>query len=198
MSIQIIATSPERILVGVDTMTVDAVSGRRFDSAKAVVLPHLNAVLSARGSAGVLYAVGNGLMLCATFDEAREALPAVANAVVARVRTDVADGPVHDHQELVLSGWSNGLQRMVAHCATQLKDGRSRSGELKGQVSGGWDAEASGPLPDASTPSAMLAVAAAAVRDAHRKMPGYPVGGSLVTFEITRTTMHISRSEIPA
>jgi hypothetical protein len=188
MSLIIIWSKSDRILVGVDTLTRDA-TGQLFEASKAYPLPHLNALVFGRGSAGVLLSIWGRFLGHVSLDRVLAEAPVVAAQVCGEAQ--LAHGgmeALQSQQEIVFAGWSDQEQRLVCRAFQWMPKGGMHTGYISGAACGGWDHDA-GPMPEPSTADAMVGIAVTAVQHSQKKMPSYPIGGRLLVTEMTRASM---------
>lgn len=132
MSILNVLLEPERLLVAVDTLAQDAVTGKPSAGAKLLLIPQYNLVLACRGSAQFFLRIYE-LSLQASFraDFTMEQLMAECGLVIEKlwpeyiVAADRAGIPRDVlHTELVLGGWSPKNGRMMATAYAKSANGR--------------------------------------------------------------------------
>lgn len=122
MSILNVILSPDKLLVAVDTLAEDAITGQPSSAAKLLLIPQHNLVMATRGSAQFFLRLYE-LSLQASFraDFTMEQLVAELglvieqlwpNYVAAADRAGIPRGQLHT--EIVLGGWSPNKGRMVA------------------------------------------------------------------------------------
>jgi hypothetical protein len=133
MSILNVLLDPERLLVAVDTLARDAVTGKPSAGAKLLLIPQHNLVLACRGSAQFFLRIYE-LSLQASFraDFTMEQLMAEMGLVIEKLWPEyviAADraGIPRDvvHTELVLGGWSPKNGRMMATAYAKSANGRA-------------------------------------------------------------------------
>lgn len=132
MSILNVLLTPEQLLVAVDTLVEDAMTGKPSSGAKLLLIPQHNLVLACRGSAQFFLRMYE-LSLQASFrvDFTMEQLMAEFGLVIEKlwpeyiVAADRAGIP-RDllHTELVLGGWSPKNGRMMATAYAKSAIGR--------------------------------------------------------------------------
>lgn len=122
MSILNVLLSPDRLLVAVDTLAEDAVTGHHSSGAKLLLIPQHNVVLATRGSAQFFLKVYD-LALQASFraDFTVEALVGEVGPTMDRLwptyiqAAHLAGLPQQQlRTELVVGGWSRIQRRMLA------------------------------------------------------------------------------------
>jgi hypothetical protein len=143
MSILNVLLDPERLLVAVDTLARDAVTGKPSAGAKLLLIPQHNLVLACRGSAQFFLRIYE-LSLQASFraDFTMEQLMAELGLVMDHLWPDYVRGAAEAgiardilHSELVLGGWSPKNSRMMATAyAKDVGDGPARVQPLEGGV----------------------------------------------------------------
>lgn len=125
MSLLNVWVGRERAIVATDSIAT-LTGGTRTPCSKLHLLPHLGAVFSGRGRAGVALGVHAHLTQAQSFDAAAAALPGLAREMAAHVPTpkhiDDAGQPFETAgDELYLVGWSTTRGRMV--CAVARSTG---------------------------------------------------------------------------
>jgi hypothetical protein len=131
MSILNVLLDPERLLVAVDTLARDAVTGKPSAGAKLLLIPQHNLVLACRGSAQFFLRIYE-MSLQASFraDFTMEQLMAEMGLVieklwpeyiVAAARAGIPSDVLHT--ELVLGGWSPKNGRMMATAYAKSANG---------------------------------------------------------------------------
>lgn len=132
MSILNVLLDPERMLVAVDTLAQDAITGKTSVGAKLLLIPQHNLVLACRGSAQFFLRIYE-LSLQASFraDFTMEQLMAEMGLVIEKlwpeyvVAADRAGIPRDVlHTELVLGGWSPKNGRMMATAYAKSANGK--------------------------------------------------------------------------
>lgn len=122
LSILNVLLRPDRLVIAVDTLAESAQTGQRSAGAKLLLVPQHNAVLATRGSAQFFLEVFR-LLIEASFrpEFTIELAMAEAGPLVDHIwpRYELASRRMHPHTEvpgieLVLGGWSQAQQRMVA------------------------------------------------------------------------------------
>jgi len=122
MSILNVLLTPEKLLVAVDTLAEDAMTGRPSSAAKVLLIPQHNLVMATRGSAQFFLRLYE-LSLQASFraDFTMEQLMAELGLVIEQLwpnyvaAADRAGIPRDQlHTEIVLGGWSPKNGRMMA------------------------------------------------------------------------------------
>lgn len=122
MSILNVLLTPEKLLVAVDTLAEDAMTGKPSSGAKLLLIPQHNLVMAARGSAQFFLRLYE-LSLQASFraDFTMERLMAELGMVIEQLwpnyvaAADRAGIPRDQlHTEIVLGGWSPKNGRMMA------------------------------------------------------------------------------------
>jgi len=132
MSILNVILSPDKLLVAVDTLAVDAMTAEHSSAAKLLLIPQYNLVMATRGSAQFFLRLYE-LSLQASFraDFSMEQLMAELGLVIEQLwpnyeaAADRAGIPRDQlHTEIVLGGWSPKNGRMMATAY-----GKSANGE---------------------------------------------------------------------
>ena len=151
MSILNVLLDPDRLLVAVDTLAQDAITGKPSAGAKLLLIPQHNLVLACRGSAQFFLRIFE-LSLQASFraDFTMEQLMAEMGLVIEKLwpeymlAADQAGIPRDDlHTELVLGGWSPKNGRMMATAYAKSADGGWSSSSRWKRGGGGWHRRAS-------------------------------------------------------
>ncbi len=131
MSILNVILSPDKLLVAVDTLAVDTMTGGHSSAAKLLLVPQHNLVMATRGSAQFFLRLYE-LSLQASFraDFTMEQLMAEFGLVIeklwpayetAAIQADIPREVLHT--ELVLGGWSPKNVRMVATAYAKSANG---------------------------------------------------------------------------
>ncbi|RJG51807.1 hypothetical protein D0Z70_22520 [Sphingobium terrigena] len=85
---------------------------------KVTPLPAANCALAMRGGTWACQPLAAALSLCGSFDEIAEVLPDVVAGMTATYEIYFGDRPSHPkHFEIVIAGWSDNMDRMVAAVA---------------------------------------------------------------------------------
>lgn len=131
MSILNVILSPEKLLVAVDTLAEDAMTGEHSSAAKVLLIPQHNLVMATRGSAQFFLRLYE-LSLQASFraDFTMEQLMAELGLVIEQLwpnyvaAADRAGIPRDQlHTEIVLGGWSPKNGRMMATAYAKSANG---------------------------------------------------------------------------
>lgn len=131
MSILNVLLTPERLLVAVDTLATDAMTGAPSSAAKLLLIPQHNLVMATRGSAQLFLRLYK-LSLQASFraDFTMEQLMAELGLVIEQLwpnyvaAADRAGIPRDQlHTEIVLGGWSPKNGRMMATAYAKSANG---------------------------------------------------------------------------
>lgn len=189
-----IVASPECVLVSVDTEGV--MNAHTFECAKLLTLPHLNAVIAARGilksfidiHAQMIASIGS-------FDVLAACLPAtIAEVVGATVKAAPALGMDIEEAgriELLFAGWSEKYQRVVVHHYRQTSPADGVAENLcVNSVLSPWDTGDSlgGIEPDRAGLMEIARRQVSAIRERH---PGKAGGGRLIITEVRRGSVHL-------
>ncbi len=130
MSILNVILSPDKLLVAVDTLAEDAITGKPSAGAKVLLIPQHNLVMATRGSAQFFLRLYE-LSLQASFraDFTMEQLMAELGLVIEKLwpnyvaAADRAEIPREQfHTEVVLGGWSPKNGRMMATAYAKSAD----------------------------------------------------------------------------
>ncbi len=133
MSVLNVLLTPEKLLVAVDTLAEDAMTGRPSSAAKVLLIPQHNLVMATRGSAQFFLRLYE-LSLQASFraDFTMEQLMAELGLVIEQLwpnyvaAADQAGIPRHQlHTEIVLGGWSPKNGRMMATAYAKSANGEA-------------------------------------------------------------------------
>lgn len=211
MSILNFSCTPERVLLAVDTLA-RMEGGLGLEATKLIGLAHLNVLLAGRGRQGFFHAVVNrclGSHLPPSLDAFLEG----AHSIVADAVTASADyGATED--EIVIAGWSDSRQRMVARrFFVNLGGAIEWADRAWGLAPGECFDEATAPRP--ANVETMIAAARLQVQYAQETwkssalgiaMGGEcPIGGRLLVAELTRARLTVecvaqltARMELPA
>lgn len=113
MSILNFSCTPQRVLLAVDTLGL-LPSGRQVEATKLVPLAHLNVLIAGRGRQGFFHsAVARCLSTdWPSFDALLEVAPSMVIADAVKAEAHFSALPVEN--ELVIAGWSDARERMVA------------------------------------------------------------------------------------
>lgn len=85
---------------------------------KVTHLPAANCALAMRGGTWACQPLAAALSLCCSFDEIADVLPDVVKGMMATYDIYFSDQPSHPkHFEIVIAGWSDNMDRMVAAVA---------------------------------------------------------------------------------
>lgn len=131
MSILNVILSPDKLLVAVDTLAVDAMTAEHSSAAKLLLIPQYNLVMATRGSAQFFLRLYE-LSLQASFraDFSMEQLMAELGLVIEQLwpnyvaAADRAGIPREQlHTEIVLGGWSPKNGRMMATAYAKSANG---------------------------------------------------------------------------
>ncbi|MFO1267144.1 MAG: hypothetical protein U1F67_10450 [Rubrivivax sp.] len=212
MSIVTIVLEEHRALVAQDTRSRLSGNDVIFDLSKLQVIPHLNLVLTVRGSSAQLaWLLQQQLAVAGSFDDAVEVAEIEAPRCVELLIKGEADLPsppalpASGPQEIVLVGWSPCAQRMVAWRGW-ANDGKFEWGELRGVFAA--------PLPSAgpfspfgqrivdgylpSTDADLLALAREQVAFGEQLAPEMAWGGRLTIAEVRRDSVSLRQAELSA
>jgi hypothetical protein len=173
--------SPAEAIVAVDTDGVMA-DGSRLVTSKLLTIPHLNSVMTSRGSGAYLQ-----LLFLHCITENFESFDAMVNAMPALLKRVDADAPAHTNEGLVV-GWSDHRRRMSGRAFAR----RDRAGETKLEseeadfIVSPWDASLSG---ISTKVAAVEKLASAQVRFMRRNFPNATCGGKLIVCRATKTSI---------
>ena len=193
MSILNVLLTPEKLLVAVDTLVEDAMTGKPSSGAKLLLIPQHNLVLACRGSAQFFLRIYE-LSLQASFrvDFTMEQLMAEYGLVIEKlwpeyiVAADRAGIPRDVlHTELVLGGWSPKNGRMMATAYAKSAIGRP----VIVQALQGGLASPGEPLrgkPDSFEPEAVLAAGRLQADHENRENGRVVAGGRLLAATLRR------------
>lgn len=96
---------------------------RKSHVSKLVPIPHLPAVIAARGEVRYTCVLAGAMLMAGTFDDMIDTLPALADQM-----PKVLPKPAADHaMEVVLAGWSPRRRRLMAYVAVKPEGGAAPS-----------------------------------------------------------------------
>lgn len=193
MSILNVLLNPERLLVAVDTLAQDGITGKSSAGAKLLLIPQHNLVLACRGSAQFFLRIYE-LSLQASFraDFTMEQLMAEMGLVIEKlwpeyvVAADRAGIPRDVlHTELVLGGWSPKNGRMMATAYAKSANGNPVTVQaLEGGLASPGD-----PLrgrPDSFEPDAVLVAGRLQMNHENHQSGRVVAGGMLLVATLER------------
>lgn len=198
MSILNVLLDPERMLVAVDTLAQDAITGKTSAGAKLLLIPQHNLVLACRGSAQFFLRIYE-LSLQASFraDFTMEQLMAEMGLVIEKlwpeyvVAADRAGIPRDVlHTELVLGGWSPKNGRMMATAYAKSANGKA----VIVQTLEGGLASPGDPLrgrPDSFEDAAVLEAGRLQAAHLNQTSATRVAGGRLVSALLQRGSCHL-------
>jgi len=201
MSILNVLLTPEKLLVAVDTLAEDAMTGKPSSGAKLLLIPQHNVVMATRGSAQFFLRLYE-LSLQASFraDFTMEQLMAELGLVIEQLwpnyvaAADQAGIPRDQlHTEIVLGGWSPKNGRMMATAYAKSANGE----QVIAQALEGGLASPGDPLRGKPASFDMAAVLEAGRLQAVylNQALGRPVaGGRLLVADLTRDSMVLSNA----
>ncbi|WP_137730806.1 hypothetical protein [Pseudaquabacterium pictum] len=200
MSLLIAHLQPDRALVAVDT-ACRFIDGSYGHTTKLYSVPHIGAVIAARGAAGFLVSMVIGAVgVAQSFEQAREGVErgfAELLAMFQRMASEqgsAAQMVIDGRQELLLVGWSQNLGRMAA--ATFCK-AAGESLLVVDDLDAGDCIFAPGDMPDwmpdPDTADHAISAARYQVENWQGAAAGDPVGGDLIVAQMARNSITITR-----
>ena len=206
MSIVQVFVTDDRALIGVDTeaQRLDLDIGF-YEAPKLYALPHINAVLTGRGSVFFMSTLFSIICNCKVdFEELKAKLKDLATITFDQVTKNLTQYGVTDHslfvaQSAVLVGWWPKLGGFhgVEVDQTNLNDGFQTLNVGQRYIKPGHFILDQFPTPTA--PEAMAKIAAAQVDLIRHQYPNAAAGGRFIVAELTREGMSIREaSKFPA
>ena len=194
MSLLNFSCTPERVLLGVDTLA-GFKDGQRIEATKLVHVAHANVVLAGRGTIGLFHAAVGRCLTCnwPSLDVLLEGAERLLSEAFAAWTAD--NGAIATPSEFVIAGWSDARHRMMVRRFLQSEQGEIVWRDMSWRLGPGecFD-EATAPLP--IDVNSMAAAARAQVQwvrenwhtsELGTAMGGAPIiGGRLLVAELTR------------
>lgn len=187
---------PERALVGVDTEVIGA-DGKFYACSKMIPLPHVGAVLGARG--GLLF-FSTLVAACNVqgfeFDALADMMPDLCRNSLKGAKEGLSAagrGPIEGNDEhlVVLVGWSPRLGRMVGYDFDKTVEATEFiAGRIEPSLAAPWD-RSLGAFHEIRTPWQMATLAQAQCSLMNTLTPYAAGGGRFIVAEIERESMKI-------